>query len=471
MCSPPDASVPLQDNVGILLDTKGPEIRSGKLLNDTSGHDTIELVAGNSIRLHATSATLPKDGSTDTDLFIDFPMLAKVLEPGRQVLLDDGAVIMTVLTTHPDNHTVTAQILNTGRIRSRAGVNLPLANTAEYLPALSEKDKADIAYGMETADIDFIAASFVQTAQHVIDIRKHCAQIAQQLPDLWKDKPLPLIISKIETASALTHFDEILDISDAIMVARGDLGVEIPLQQVTNAQKEMCAACNAAGKPVIVATQMLESMSKSPRPTRAEVSDVTNAVYDGADCVMCSGETAKGKYPDTTIRTMKEIILCSERYSSNMKALGRPIHHNFLESPKTVSSAMARAAVIASMERHNCAAILVLLQNKPTPPLVVDPTGTTPAPFSLPGLIAAHRPNVPIITFTHSVKQARQLQIFRGIHPVLITPASDIMIEAKKMGYVVPGDEVVLVQEEEDESGTTSTTAAAASMKIVSVPP
>ena len=277
-----------QDVISILLDTKGPELRTGKLADDVSGHYAVELMQGDIVTLHASAATLPNPdgGSTATDLLIDFAVLADVLEPGRHVLLDDGAVVLTIQSTDRAAKTCTAQVQNSGSLRSRAGVNLPLAETAQHLPALSEKDKADIAYGMETADIDFVAASFVQTAQHVIDIRRHCAEIAATLPT-WKDKPLPLIVSKIETASSLRNFDGILDVSDAIMVARGDLGVEIPLQQVTNAQKEIVAACNAAGKPVIVATQMLESMSKSPRPTRAEVSDVTNAVYDGAFCCWC----------------------------------------------------------------------------------------------------------------------------------------------------------------------------------------
>lgn len=158
---------------------------------------------------------------------------------------------------------------------------------------MSPKDKVDIKYGM-TKDIDYIAASFVQSADNVREIRQYVKECAVDL-GLDPTYPLPLIISKIESATAMKNFDSILEESDGIMVARGDLGVEIPIHQVTNAQKEMVAACNAVGKPVIVATQMLESMAKNPRPTRAEVADVTNAVYDGADAVMTSGETAKGK--------------------------------------------------------------------------------------------------------------------------------------------------------------------------------
>lgn len=218
-----------QDVISVLLDTKGPELRTGKLANDVSGHDTVELVAGEIVTLHASSSTLPNPaGSTATDLLIDFAVLARVLEKDRLVLLDDGAVVLTVQETNESKGTVRAVVQNSGSLRSRAGVNLPLADTAQHLPALSAKDKQDIAYGMAEADIDFVAASFVQTAQHVIDIRQHCIDTAKQL-DQWKGKPLPLIISKIETASALQHFDEILDVSDGIMVARGDVSLYLLL--------------------------------------------------------------------------------------------------------------------------------------------------------------------------------------------------------------------------------------------------
>lgn len=202
-----------------------------------------------------------------------------------KVLLDDGAVILTVTQVGASDGTVVCSIDNSGELRSRAGVNLPMAETD--LPAMSDKDKKDIKYGLEI-DVDYVAASFIQTADGVREIRDYMRQCAKEMG--WADdRPLPLIISKIESASALKHFDEILQQSDGIMVARGDLGVEIPIQQVTNAQKEMIAACNAVGKPVIVATQMLESMAKNPRPTRAEVSDVTNAVYDG-ECEATSND-------------------------------------------------------------------------------------------------------------------------------------------------------------------------------------
>jgi pyruvate kinase len=246
-------------------------VRTGKLASDTSGHETVTLTAGNTITLHTDASY--KESSTETDLYVDYAGLSLAISAGSKVLLDDGAIILTAVSSNENS--VTCKIENTGDLRSRAGVNLPYADTSD-LPAMSDKDKADIKYGMSRdVDIDFVAASFVQTADGVREIRAHIEACARELG--WSDdQPLPLIISKIETAGALMHFDEILAESDAIMVARGDLGVEIPLQQVTNAQKEMVAACNAAGKPVIVATQMLESMTKNPRPTRAEVSGKKN---------------------------------------------------------------------------------------------------------------------------------------------------------------------------------------------------
>lgn len=272
-----------QDIRATLLDTRGPEIRSGKLKNDSSGHATISLVQGGTITLR-TDQKYEQEGSTETDLFINYSKLHKSLSPGMKVLLDDGAVILTVTDVETDKElygAVTCTIDNSGDLRSRAGVNLPMAETD--LPAMSDKDRTDIKYGLEI-DVDYVAASFIQNAEGVREIRRYMKDCAKEMG--WEEnRPLPLIISKIESGSGLRNFDEILAVSDGIMVARGDLGVEIPIQQVTNAQKEMVAACNAVGKPVIVATQMLESMAKNPRPTRAEVSDVTNACYDGADAV------------------------------------------------------------------------------------------------------------------------------------------------------------------------------------------
>lgn len=244
------------------------------------------------------------------------------------------------------------------------------------------------------------------------------------------------------------------------MVARGDLGVEIPIHQVTNAQKEMVAACNAVGKPVIVATQMLESMAKNPRPTRAEVSDVTNAVYDGADAVMTSGETAKGKYPVETIKMMNQIIASAEKFAVDRPDLsgnnfgGKLFASNNEEG--CIEASIAKATVAAAAKRH-AAAIIVLAK----------------AGSNLPRFVSAYRPNVPIVTFVPSSKMARQLILNRGIHPVVGAlsgvsfhkrPAIAIKC-AMDMGFVNSGDDVVIVGMEDNENEQQFGT-----MKVTTVP-
>jgi pyruvate kinase len=432
-----------QDVRATLLDTRGPEIRTGKLAHDDSGHETISLNKGDLMRLQ-TAPKWEQEGSTDTDLFINYAKLNECMKPGMKVLLDDGAVIMTVTDVEAGEYgVVTCSIDNPGEIRSRAGVNLPMAETD--LPAMSDKDRTDIKYGM-TIDVDYLAASFIQNAEAVREIRTYMEGCAKELG--WDvDRPLPKIISKIESASALVNFDEILAESDGIMVARGDLGVEIPIQQVTNAQKEMVAACNAVGKPVIVATQMLESMAKNPRPTRAEVSDVTNACYDGADAVMTSGETAKGKYPEETIKTMNEIIQCAEQYGASGHLGSLYVQHGGDKSlylgnnGHAMDAAIAKAAVTASL-KGLCEAILVITEK-----------GT------LPQMVAAYRPNCPVVTFCPNKKMARQLILNRGIYPVVglqsvaesDKPAAAIK-EAASMGFVKPGDSVVILHVDRTES-------------------
>mmetsp|Transcript_38675 Transcript_38675/g.44164 ORF Transcript_38675/g.44164 Transcript_38675/m.44164 type:complete len:561 (-) Transcript_38675:105-1787(-) len=431
----------------ILLDTKGPEIRSGKLKNDDSGHETILLEEGKSIILDTSDARRDEGGTVES-LYIDYQGLVQALEVGSKVLLDDGAVVLTVTGFDGDNK-VTCTIDNSGDLRSRAGVNLPGANTSD-LPAMSDKDKVDIKYGM-TKDIDYVAASFVQNAQGVEEIRSHLQKCKDELgDDVWPtDQPLPLIISKIESLSGLSNFDAILAASDGIMVARGDLGVEVPLVQVGNAQKEMVAACRAVGKPVIVATQMLESMAKqSPRPTRAEVTDVTNAVYDGADCVMLSGETAKGKYPSQSVQTMNNIVKSAEQYYASQQN-DNTSSNSIIPSPTafmaTISRdnasdmAIAKAAVTA-VETHPDAKAILVLSDKLT---------------TIPALCSSFRPtSAPILVSVSSSKLARQLVLYRGIYPIHsdIISEEDALNDAKTMGLVQEGDVVVVVTDTTDHN-------------------
>lgn len=266
-----------------------------------------------------------------------------MIEKGRTIYVDDGVLSFEVLEVTNDT-TLRCKCMNNGKISSRKGVNLP--KTDVDLPALSEKDQADLRFGVKNK-VDMVFASFIRTANDIKAIRRCLGDDGKEVQ----------IIAKIENQQGVNNFDEILKETDGVMVARGDLGIEIPPAQVFIAQKMMISKCNAAGKPVICATQMLESMTYNPRPTRAEVSDVGNAVVDGADCVMLSGETAKGDYPKEAVTIMHETCLLAE------VAIPYLSHFNELRAiaprPVPTVESCAMSAVSASLEQ-NAGAILVL---------------------------------------------------------------------------------------------------------------
>lgn len=266
-----------------------------------------------------------------------------MIEKGRTIYVDDGVLSFQVLDI-VDDKTIRVRCMNNGKISSKKGVNLP--KTDVDLPALSEKDKNDLRFGVKNG-VDMIFASFIRRGSDVTAIREVLGEEGKDIQ----------IISKIENQQGVNNFDEILKETDGVMVARGDLGIEIPPAQVFVAQKMMIAKCNLAGKPAICATQMLESMTYNPRPTRAEVSDVGNAVLDGADCVMLSGETAKGNYPQEAVTMMHETCLLAEiaiPYVSHYDEL-----RNLAPRPVGTTESCAMAAVSASLEQ-NAGAILVL---------------------------------------------------------------------------------------------------------------
>lgn len=274
---------------------------------------------------------------------MDYKNITKVIEKGRVVYVDDGVLSFEVLDI-PDSKTVRVKCLNNGKISSRKGVNLP--KTDVDLPALSDKDKADLRFGVKN-NVDMVFASFIRRGSDITAIREVLGEDGKQIQ----------IIAKIENQQGVNNFDEILRETDGVMVARGDLGIEIPPAQVFVAQKMMIAKCNLAGKPVICATQMLESMTYNPRPTRAEVSDVANAVLDGADCVMLSGETAKGNYPRESVSMMHNTCLLAEvtiPYVSLFNEL-----RSTTPKPISLSETCAVSAVSASLEM-GAGAILVL---------------------------------------------------------------------------------------------------------------
>lgn len=281
--------------------------------------------------------------NTKTSRYVDYKNITKVIEKGRVVYVDDGVLSFEVLDI-PDSKTVRVKCLNNGKISSRKGVNLP--KTDVDLPALSDKDKADLRFGVKN-NVDMVFASFIRRGSDITAIREVLGEDGKQIQ----------IIAKIENQQGVNNFDEILKETDGVMVARGDLGIEIPPAQVFVAQKMMIAKCNLAGKPVICATQMLESMTYNPRPTRAEVSDVANAVLDGADCVMLSGETAKGNYPRESVSMMHNTCLLAEvtiPYVSLFNEL-----RSTTPKPISLSETCAVSAVSASLEM-GAGAILVL---------------------------------------------------------------------------------------------------------------
>ena len=274
---------------------------------------------------------------------MDYKNITKVIEAGRTIYVDDGILAFEVLKV-VDEKTLRCRCINNGKISSKKGVNLP--KTDVDLPALSEKDQNDLRFGVKN-NVDMVFASFIRRGDDIKHIRKVLGQDGKDIQ----------IIAKIENQQGVNNFDEILKETDGVMVARGDLGIEIPPAQVFIAQKMMIAKCNRAGKPVICATQMLESMTNNPRPTRAEVSDVGNAVLDGADCVMLSGETAKGNYPKESVAMMHDTCSLAETaipYVSLFNDLRATI-----EKPVSLLESAAMSAVSTSLEM-NAGAILVL---------------------------------------------------------------------------------------------------------------
>ncbi|KAJ3323209.1 hypothetical protein HDU76_013699 [Blyttiomyces sp. JEL0837] len=383
--------------VAILLDTKGPEIRTGKL---TDGKD-VRLTSGSLFTFHNDSSRL----GDSTQVSTSYTSLHKSVQPGDRILIDDGLIGTTVVDVNPETTEVVVRIENDGMLGETKGVNLP--GITVDLPAITEKDTADILFGVAQG-VDFIAASFIRKASDVLEIRK-----------LIEGSHIK-IISKIESQEGLDNFDEILAVSDGIMVARGDLGVEIPVEQVARYQKMMIRKCNQAGKPVVTATQMLESMIVNPRPTRAEATDVANAVLDGSDCVMLSGETAKGSHPIGAVEMMSKI--CREAEADINYSELYPNLRRLMKLPISVSEAVASSAVKTSWDVH--ATLIIVLTQK----------GNTAM------AIAKYRPIAPVLAVTECEQVARQCQVLRGIYPFVVPSmegTENIIQKAMLWGVVV----------------------------------
>lgn len=381
--------------------------------------------------------TLTSDYSvvgTPTKISHTYASMSKTVSEGSEILIDDGLISLCVTHVVNDKE-VQCRINNGGVLGQVKGVNLPAANVE--LPALTEKDKADLKFGCEQK-VDLLAASFIRKADDVREIREFLTKHGGGSIK---------IISKIENQEGVQNFDEILAESDAIMVARGDLGVEIPIEMVAVAQKMMISKCNLVGKPVITATQMLDSMIKNPRPTRAETTDVANAVLDGTDCVMLSGETAKGAYPSETVQTMVNICREAEQLVDH-KYVFNALRHEVRNHPSsTVGETITSSAVKTAFDISS--GIIVCHTQE----------GNTAR------LVCKYRPSAPVLCITPNESTARQLLISRGAFPFVVgsvfgSQESQVMRALKhatrwklcKLGCMV----VVIAGEKEGVSGATN---------------
>lgn len=391
--------------IAMLLDTKGPEIRTG-LLKDGQ---KVLLSEGNQYILTT------RDVMGDEKIgHITYPGLPKDIQVGDRILIDDGLIELEVL--HLTDTDITCRIINGGELGMRKGVNVP--NVKVNLPSITEKDKADILFGVEQG-FDFIAASFVRNADCVREIKNLLNEHGVYIP----------VISKIENAEGVENIDEIIKESDGIMVARGDLGVEIPPEEVPHIQKVIIQKCNDSFKPVITATQMLDSMIRNPRPTRAEVADVANAIYDGTDATMLSGETAMGKYPVEALRMMAQIAENAESHLDYKKILKEKQRY----SNASISNAVSYSSVSAA-DQLKAKAII-------TPSL----SGFTTRQVS------KYKPQAIIIGASPEEKVLRKMQLYWGVKPIKTDKEETTeaimetaMLLAKEKNMVSSGDIVVI---------------------------
>ena len=390
-------------NVALLADLAGPKIRLGALEDDG-----IDLTAGDRFVLRAGGDA---PGST-SGATVTYAGLAGDLERGDRVLLADGAAELRVTATRDGD--LETEVVRGGRIRSRAGVNVPSERLST--PALTEADRADVPAAIEIG-ADYVAQSFVRSADDVRQLRELLG------PDG------PPVVAKIETRPAVDDFDAICEVAGAVMVARGDLGVELPYEEVPIIQKQLVRRALDLGVPTIVATQMLESMMSAPRPTRAETSDVANAIFDGADAIMLSGETAIGEFPILAAEAAVRICrLCEERGTAFLPGGGAPLAH-------TDAGALATAAAAIASTEHDVSAIACYTR-----------TGLTAR------IIAARRPGVPILAFSPNPDVVHRLALVRGVEARPCVPPSDAGERLGLMAWLLgedtalpPGSAVVLV--------------------------
>ena len=366
--------------VCILQDLQGPKIRTGRL----EGHEPVLLKSGSTVLI------TPRDiAGTARLISTTFPDLASEVSPGARVLLRDGLIELRVRTVRGKD--VVCDVLNGGALGEHQGINLP--GTALSIPALTEKDRRDLEFGLKHG-VDAIALSFVRTAADVNAVRQIVAGLGCDVP----------LISKLEKPQAIDHLEEILQASDGVMVARGDLGVEMAPEKVPVIQKHVIHSAAQWRKPVITATQMLESMIENPRPTRAEASDVANAIFDGSDSVMLSAETASGHYPREAVAMMSRIVIEAESNMGEFTLPRRRRDRRGLSIAETICESIAHAAEDLPM-----GAIAVFTE-----------TGNTAR------MISKYRPQAAIYAFTHSATVAQRTNLYWGVHPMKCTQALSI---------------------------------------------
>lgn len=392
--------------VGIMLDTKGPEIRTN---NMKDGKITIS--KGDTVRISMNEVE-----GTNERFSVTYPELINDVTPGSSILLDDGLINLLVTDIDRENEDIVTTAQNTGILKNKKGVNVP--GVSVNLPGLTEKDRADIQFGLDNG-IDYIAASFVRRSSDVLEI----TEILEK-----QDKMHVQIIPKIENQEGVDNLEEILAISNGLMVARGDLGVEIPTEDVPIVQKRMIKLCNDAGKPVITATQMLDSMQANPRPTRAEASDVANAIFDGTDAIMLSGETAAGDYPVEAVQTMYNIAIRTESALVNQDAFALKAYDQN-DMTEAIGQAVGHTA-----KNLNISTIVAATESGHTA-----------------RMISKYRPKADILAVTFSEEAARGLALQWGVQPTVSekpTSTDDMFNLATQktveQGYAKEGDLILI---------------------------
>ncbi len=400
----------------ILQDLQGPKMRTGRLRHRTP----VALTSGSTLTL--TPRDVP---GTSTSISISFP-IARDVHPGSRILLSDGLIELAVKAIHGED--VECEVINGGLLGEHKGVNLP--GTTASLPSMTEKDIADLEFGLRHG-VDVVALSFVRSASDVLAAKRLIRANGRHVP----------VIAKLEKPQAIENLEDIIDVADSVMVARGDLGVEMPPEEVPIIQKHVIRRATEWRKPVITATQMLESMVENPRPTRAEASDVANAVFDGSDAVMLSAETATGKYPRQAVAIMARIIAEAEAHITETPPYRRRRDARLLSISETICESVAHAA-----EHLDMRAIAVFTQ-----------TGTTAR------LVSKYRPKCPVYAFAHETHVRNYLNLFWGVQPVSCAQAAsaeqmvhDAEQHLLRMGVVKPADVIGVISGTIGMAGSTN---------------